>query len=105
MRRRDCTGNSFGKGLLKALCGVLAALALLFSSSIIVNAGDALSCYKGDKDTGIFIGEISEANFQEAAAECNSNFGDCNGQCFGCYLDKDSSTEVCVDNQGKKFTR
>lgn len=105
MRRRDRTGNSFGKGLLKALCGVLAALALLFSSSMIVNADEALSCYKGGKDTGIYIGDVSGANFQNAAAECNANFGDCNGECYGCYIDKDSSTEVCVDNQGKKFTR
>jgi hypothetical protein len=102
---RACTGNSFGKGLLMALCGGLAALALFFSLSMIVNADDTLTCYKGDKDTGIYIGEISEANFRNAAAECNSNFGDCNGECYGCYIDRSSSTEVCVDNQGKRFTR
>ena len=105
MRMRACTGKSFGKGLLKAFCGGLAALALLFGSSMVGNAGDSLSCYKGDKDNGIYIGDVSGANFQNAAAECNSNFGDCNGQCYGCYIDKDSSTEVCVDSQGKKFTR
>jgi hypothetical protein len=105
MRMRACTGNSFRKGLLKPLCGGLAALALFFCSSVIVDADDSLSCYKGAKDNGIYIGDISGANFQNAAAECNSNFSDCNGECYGCYLDEDSSTILCVDSQGKKFTR
>jgi hypothetical protein len=103
MRAR--TKKSFGRGLLKALCGGLATLALFFCSSMIVNADDSLSCYKGDKDKGIYIGDISGANFQNAAAECNSNFSDCNGECYGCYLDEDSSRILCVDSQGKKFTR
>jgi hypothetical protein len=97
--------NSFRKGLLKALCGGLAAIALLFCSSMIVNAGESLSCYKGDKDNRIYVGDISGADFQNAADECNSFYGDCNGECYGCYLEEDSSNEVCVDNQGKKFIR
>jgi hypothetical protein len=97
--------NSFRKGLLKALCSGTAAIALLFCSLMTAYADDSLSCYKGDKDNTIYIGEISGANFQNAAEECNSFYSDCNGECYGCYIEEDSSKEMCVDSQGKKFLR
>jgi hypothetical protein len=98
-------GNSFRNGLIKALSSGTAAVALLFCSSLTGYADDSLSCYKGDRDNRIYIGEISGANFQNAAEECNSFYSDCNGQCYGCYIEEDSSKEMCVDSQGKKFIR
>jgi len=105
MTMRACNSNGISKGFFKAFGSVLAAVALLACSAMSLYADDTLSCYKGDKDNRIYIGEISGADFQNAAAECNSFFGDCNGECFGCYLAEDSTREVCVDSQGKKFTR
>lgn len=94
-----------GKWLIMALSGGLAAAFLLGFTATGVRADSALSCYKGDKDDNVYIGEISEADFADAAGECNSFYGDCNGECFGCYQDPDATKEVCVDAQGKKFTR
>jgi len=105
MRMEACKGKGIGTKLLKTLCAGVAALALFVCASLNVQADDTLSCYKGDKDNRIFVGEISGADFQNAAAECNSFYGDCNGECFGCYLAEDSTSEICVDSQGKKFTR
>ncbi len=94
-----------GEAYQRTLFAGLAALALFLCTAVSVRAEDSLSCYKGDKDNMVFIGEIVGANFQNAAAECNAFYGDCNGECTGCYLDENSSREVCVDSQGKKFTR
>ena len=105
MTMRACNRNGIIKRFLKAFGSVLAAVAMLACSAMSIYADDTLSCYKGDKDNRIFVGEISGADFQNAAAECNSFYGDCNGECFGCYLSEDSTSEICVDSQGKKFTR
>ncbi len=105
MTMRACLSDGIRKGFLKVFGGVLAAAVLLVCSSMSVSADSTLSCYKGAKDNSIYVGEISEANFQEAASECNNFYGDCNGECYGCYLDEATSQEVCVDSQGKKFTR
>jgi hypothetical protein len=101
---RAGTRDVIGKGLLTASRYVLAVAALFVCSALNANAGDSLTCYKGDKDNRITIGEIAGADFRNAADECNSFYADCNGECYGCYLDEDSSREVCVDNQGKEFT-
>jgi hypothetical protein len=105
MTVRACISDGISKGVHKAFGGVLAAVALLVCFATNVYADNSLSCYKGDKDNRIYIGEISGADFQNAAAECNSFFGDCNGECYGCYLDEESTREICLDSQGNKFTR
>lgn len=78
--------------------------ALIVCCSLNASADEMLSCYKGDKDKKIFVGEISGANFLNAVDECNRMFADCNGECFGCHVDESSSTEVCVDSRGNTFT-
>jgi hypothetical protein len=105
MSMKASTSESFRKGMLKTFGVGLATAVLLICSTMSVNAGNSLSCYKGDKDNTILIGEISEADFQDPAGECNSFYADCNGECYGCYLDENASAQICVDNQGRKFTR
>lgn len=98
-------GKGIGTTLLKTLCAGAAAFALLVSAAVNAWADDTLSCYKGPKEYMVLIGEISGANLQNAAAECNSFYGDCNGQCIGCYMDENSSMEVCMDSEGNRFNR
>lgn len=105
MRIGTLLGMRAGKTFQRASFAGLAALAVFVCTTVSAQADEALSCYKGDKNSSVYIGEISAANIQNAASECNTFFGDCNGQCFGCYLDESSSQEVCVDSQGKKFNR
>jgi len=105
MTMRACNSDGISKVFLKAFGSVLAAVVMLACSAMSIYADDSLSCYKGDKDNRIYVGDISGANFQNAAAECNSFYGDCNGECIGCYLDEESTQEICMDSQGKKFTR
>lgn len=105
MRIRTFTGMGIGKAYGRTILAGLATISLVVFAAVDSRAEDTLSCYKGDKNTNIYIGEIAGADFQNAAGECNSFFADCNGECFGCYLDEDSTREVCVDSQGNKFTR
>jgi hypothetical protein len=81
------------------------AVSVVLFATTGAHADNALTCYRGDKENAVYMGEISGANFENAAGECNSFYADCNGECFGCYFDNELSQTVCIDNQGRKFTR
>jgi hypothetical protein len=93
------------KELWKTIGCSMAVAVMLACSAMSASASNSLSCYKGDKDNSILIGEIADADLKEAADACNTTYGDCNGECYGCYLDENLSGEICVDSDGRTFTR
>lgn len=64
-----------------------------------------VSCYKGDVQEGNYIGEIDSTASENAGADCNSFYDDCQGQCLGCIYDDNLTEDVCYDNQGNKFIK
>jgi hypothetical protein len=105
MTTRDCIKTGGGKSVPAKIILGLAVAALYACFATALHADTVLRCYKGDKNNGQFVGEINMANLQNAGQECNTTYGDCDGLCYGCYNDNESTGEVCVDNQGNRFTR
>jgi len=105
MNKRSGKSSMVRKSFFTVLTGALVSIAAVFCCVMSAHADSALSCYRGDRETGVYMGEISGANFENAAAECNSFYADCNGECYGCYFDNELTQTVCMDNQGRKFTR
>ncbi len=105
MITRDCTKAGGGGSFAARIALGLAIGALYACSATALYADTVLKCYKGDKDNSEFVGEISRANLQNPAQECNTTYGDCDGLCFGCYLNSEATGEICVDSEGNRFTR
>lgn len=61
-----------------------------------------VSCYKGNLDEGNNVGTVTVTKPEDAGPSCNSTYYDCQGQCLGCFPDKDLDRMVCYDNTGNK---
>jgi hypothetical protein len=60
----------------------------------------SVDCYLGNPSEGRNLGSITVTSESEAGPACNSTFGDCNNQCYGCIT---GGNNVCVDRFGSKF--
>ena len=65
----------------------------------------SVSCYKGDHESGSYIGDLTVPVPENAGQGCNSMYSDCMGECFGCVSDFDLSEDVCYDSAGRKFLK
>ncbi|HET6419843.1 MAG TPA: hypothetical protein VFG19_06795 [Geobacteraceae bacterium] len=64
-----------------------------------------VSCFKGNPDDGTYVGDITVPDPENAGRICNSLYGDCRGNCNGCFSDSDIMEDVCYDETGKKFLK
>ncbi len=64
-----------------------------------------VSCYKGDKDDGSYLGTVMVFSPEAAAPQCNALYYACKGKCYGCFSDFDLGGDVCYDSSGKRFLR
>ncbi len=64
-----------------------------------------VSCYKGDKDDGAYLGTVMVFSPETASAQCNALYYACKGKCYGCFSDFDLGGDVCYDSSGKRVLR
>lgn len=64
-----------------------------------------VSCFKGNLDEGNYIGNVKVTKPENAGQDCNTTYYDCQGECLGCFPDKDLDRQVCYDNAGKKIMK
>ncbi len=64
-----------------------------------------VSCYKGDKEDGAYLGTVMVFSPEAAASQCNALYYACKGKCYGCFSDFDLGGDVCYDSAGKRFLR
>ncbi len=86
---------------------MLAAFLMLFSEiqtkqAYAQDETITVSCFKGNTDQGNYLGEISVSNSLNAASDCNNEYGECEGQCLGCFVDSDFN-QICYDVGGNKI--
>jgi len=86
---------------------VLLVLCCLLVGFIVVSQAKesiTITCYAGNPDNNQDLGTVEVFHVANAASTCNSVYADCDGNCTGCYIDKESQ-EVCIDTTGRLYTR
>ena len=84
---------------------VLAVLVMPVSSAFTDGESISVSCYKGDKGQGDYLGNMTVFAPESAGQSCNSFYYACYGKCYGCFSDFDLSEDVCYDSAGRKFLK
>lgn len=84
------------------ILGVKAADTLV---SVSYSESVRVSCFKGNPDDGTYVGDVTVPDPDNAGKICNSLYGECRGQCMGCFADSDITEDVCYDETGKKFLK
>ncbi len=95
--------------------GIVVRAALLIAAVLVVAAASVqpaytdeninVSCYKGDKDGGDYLGTVMAFSPAAAASQCNALYFACKGKCYGRFSDFDLGGDVCYDSSGREFLR
>ena len=88
----------------RALLGAAALVAAAASvQTAYTDENLNVSCYKGDKEGGTYLGTVMVFSPEAAAPQCNALYYACKGKCYACFSDFDLGGEVCYDSTGKEF--
>jgi hypothetical protein len=77
---------------------------LVLFTSALASEGTEIFCYTGNPTDNEYLGTVEVFNLSVATSTCNNVYYNCNGECFGCYINQES-IEICIDKNGNQFQR
>ncbi len=62
----------------------------------------SIFCYVGNPQDNELVGTVDVFDVRTAANSCNVMYNSCEGNCTGCFVDRESR-EVCIDPYGRFY--